>query len=426
MAKRIRAWTGLDNAAKIFPPSQSKGDTKVFRVSCELREEIDKDALTQALAYTAESFPGFMHTIRRGAFWYYLEECDQLPEVHEEEKTPCSRMRFGQRTPLFDVSYYKNRIHLEVYHSLTDGTGAMQFLRTLTAHYLKIRHPETLSHAPVETRHTAPDEQADDSFRRYYDSTLEKGGQRERPAYNLHGLRRDEWALGVTEGDMSAREVLDAAHAYSTTVTVYIAAVLILAMGKTMFVRSRRKPIVVAVPVNLRSFFDSDTARNFFGVVNVEYTFPRHANPTLADVIESIKAQFEGAVTRDAMYRRLNSLSALENNPLLRVVPLRIKDWVMRAFYERSDKAQSGALSNLGRVEMPPAYAPYIQAFGFCVSTKKVQIGMCSFGDTMRISLTSSFTQVPVERRFFRMLAREGIRVCVTGNREEVSANETV
>ena len=424
MAGRIRAWTGLDNAAKIFPPSQSAGDTKVFRVSCELRESVDPDALSRALSYSAADFPVFRHTIRRGAFWYYLEECDRLPAVHEEEKTPCSRMRFGQRTPLFDVSYYKNRIHLEVYHALTDGTGAMQFLRAMTAYYLKIVHPQSLADAPVETRHAAPDEQADDSFRRYYDDTQKKSAEKEQKAYQLHGLRRDEWALGVIEGDMSAQEVLHAAHAHGTTVTVYIAALFILAVGKTMIVRHKRRPVVVTVPVNLRSLFDSATTRNFFSVVNVGYTFPRQGETTLEQIIESIRGQFD--VTRERMYNRLNNLSALENNPLLRIVPLRIKDWVMRAFYERSERAFTVSLSNLGRVEMPDAYAPYISAFTFLISTKKLEIGMCTFGDTMRISLTSSFQHTAVERHFFRLLAQHGVHVCVTGNREEVQSRETV
>lgn len=424
MPKQIRAWTGLDNAAKIFPPSQSAGDTKVFRVSCELCERVEQAALSRALEQAAAEFPGFMRTIRRGAFWYYLEECDQLPHVHKEEKTPCSRMRFGQRTPLFDVSYYKNRIHLEVYHALTDGTGAMQFLRVLTAHYLKEMHPEALSDAPVERVHVAPDELTDDSFRRYYDDTQKKSASLDKTAYKLWGLRRDDWALGVIEGRVSTKALLRAAHAHGATITMYLAAIYILAIGRTMIVRQKSRPVVVTVPVNLRSFFDSNTARNFFSVVNVAYTFDRGHEPTIDEVLEEIKRQFEPAVTRENMYNRLNNLSALENNPFLKIVPLRLKDWVMRVAYETSERTFTVALTNLGRVEMPEAYAPYIRSFLCLVSTKKLQIGACSFGDDMRICFSSSYQNVSVERHFFRLLKGEGVPACVTGNREEVAGND--
>ena len=43
---------------------------------------------------------------------------------------------------LFQVSYDKNRINFEVYHALTDGTGAMHFLQELVQNYLILAHPQ--------------------------------------------------------------------------------------------------------------------------------------------------------------------------------------------------------------------------------------------------------------------------------------------
>lgn len=425
MARAIKNWTGLDNAAKIFPPSQSAGDTKVFRVTCELAQDVDKAHLENALAQTVQDFPGFMRTIRRGAFWYYLEECDALPPVHEEEDTPCSPMRFGQSTPLFDVSYYKCRIHLEIYHSLTDGTGALQFLRVLVANYLRLAHPQALKDAP-EAAHFDPEEAMDDSFRRYYDDNQKADSVKEPNAYRLWGLRRDDWALGVIEGKVSTAQMLERARAHGCKMTMYMAALYILAIGKTMIVRQRKKPVIVTVPVNLRAYFDSRTTRNFFSVINVGYTFEKGVEPSLGDVIAALQSQFVPAATQENMYRRLNNLSALENKLALRLIPLRIKDWVMRLFYEGAEKKFTVSLTNLGNVQMPEAYTPYIRAFQCLVSTKKLQIGACSFGDDMRICFTSSYQSVSVERNFFRMLAMDGVEVAVTGNRREEDADENL
>lgn len=426
MPKNIREWTGLDNAAKIFPPSQGAGDTKVFRVSCELKETVDESALVCALEKTAVEFPGFMRTIRRGAFWYYLEECYILPKVHQELLSPCSPMRFGQRTPLFDVSYYNNRIHLEVYHALTDGTGAMQFLRVLVAYYLKARHPEQLLSISVDSLYSAPDERSDDSFRRYYDDKQKTVSVKEINSYHLRGLRRDNKELGVIEGSMSTKQMLDLAHAHNTKMTIFVAALFLLAIEKTMSVRQKKRPVVVTVPINLRSYFDSQTTRNFFSVVNVGKTFVPGEQVTLDGLIEELKGQFEPAITRENMYNRLNNLSALENNLILRLIPLRLKDWVMRAFYMAAEKKTTVALTNLGRAQMPVAFEPYVQGFSCLVSTMKMQIGMCSFGDEMRISFTSTFQSTPVERHFFRLLASLGVGVSVTSNREEAHDDEEV
>lgn len=43
---------------------------------------------------------------------------------------------------MFRVTYYKNRINLEVFHVLTDGMGGINFLRELTYQYLRLAHPK--------------------------------------------------------------------------------------------------------------------------------------------------------------------------------------------------------------------------------------------------------------------------------------------
>ena len=63
-------WKRLDNAAKIFPPTSSDKDTKVFRFTIELYEKIDPVILQEAVGLTMESFPFYKVVLRRGAFWY--------------------------------------------------------------------------------------------------------------------------------------------------------------------------------------------------------------------------------------------------------------------------------------------------------------------------------------------------------------------
>jgi len=50
-------WSRLDNASKYFAATYSERDEKVFRISCELFEEVDPEILQQALDETIERFP---------------------------------------------------------------------------------------------------------------------------------------------------------------------------------------------------------------------------------------------------------------------------------------------------------------------------------------------------------------------------------
>lgn len=61
----LSKWYRLDNAAKIFPPSRSKNDYKVFRFSVTLLEPVKVDILNKALDETLEEYPIFKSSLKR-------------------------------------------------------------------------------------------------------------------------------------------------------------------------------------------------------------------------------------------------------------------------------------------------------------------------------------------------------------------------
>ena len=142
-------WRSLDNAAKLFSAASSPKDTRVFRFYCELKEEVKEEILQEALNQTIQKYPVFLSVMRKGLFWHYLEKSELRPVVREEYKEPCSSLYVrDKKTLLFEVTYYKKRINFEVFHALTDGTGATEFLRELVKNYLYLIHEEDLE--PVE------------------------------------------------------------------------------------------------------------------------------------------------------------------------------------------------------------------------------------------------------------------------------------
>ena len=142
-------WRSLDNAAKLFSAASSPKDTRVFRFYCELKEEVKEEILQEALNQTIQKYPVFLSVMRKGLFWHYLEKSELRPVVREEYKEPCSSLYVrDKKTLLFEVTYYEKRINFEVFHALTDGTGATEFLRELVKNYLYLIHEEDLE--PVE------------------------------------------------------------------------------------------------------------------------------------------------------------------------------------------------------------------------------------------------------------------------------------
>lgn len=413
-------WTKLDNAAKIFPPNTNEKDTKVFRFVCELREEVDKEVLQQALDQTLPLFPMYQTVLRRGMFWYYMETTDTKPEVKEESKLPCNTLyRHNRKNLLYEVTYYKKRINLEMYHAITDGTGALCFLKTLLYFYITLKYREDFKELPTLDYDASFTQKTEDSYLKYYsgDKTLDK--VKLTKAYRIAGRRSLDNRLKVIEGTMSVKEVLELAHRYDTTMTIYLTALFLKAIYQDMPARGRKLPVVLSVPVNLRAYFPSVTARNFFATINIKYHFGKSSDK-LEDIIRDVKASFERELTTEKLQTHLNRLSALEHNAFMRVVPLTLKDYVLRFATYLSDRGITATLSNVGKITTTKELAPYIRLFDCFTSARRPQICMCSFGDTLVISFTSPFVGTDIQKNFFRILTEEGVAITVASNHKEI------
>ena len=112
----------------------------------------------------------------------------------------------------------------------------------------------------------------------------------------------------------------------------------------------------------------------------------------------------------------MNAMAALEHNLLARAVPLVIKDAVIHSVVRMTEQGVTGSLSNIGKVSMPAVFEPYIRLFDVFVSTDKLQICMCSYGDNMVVSFTSAFVETDIQMRFFRALTAMGIDVTIMTN----------
>ncbi len=425
--RESRQWSKLDNAAKIFPPTSGRRDTKVFRFSCELYEQVDPELLQSALDRTLTQFPLYKSILKKGLFWYYFETSALRPVVREEDSPPCGPMYSADRKNLlFEVTYFQRRINLEVYHALADGTGALHFLRTLVFYYLCKKHGIPQSGAAIDYDASQAQKQRD-SFYAYYSKGKMPRPPKTQKAYRLRGERYSEYRIGVIEGRMSAGRVLEEARSHGATLSEYLAAVLIVSIHEGMTVAEAERPVVLTVPVNLRRFFPSVSARNFFGVINVGYAFAGR-DAGFEAVLASVKASFQEQLEPGLVRERMNRLGALEHNFAAKLVPLVLKDLVLKAANRLVQQEITASFSNVGRVQMPEEVARHIRLFDILCSTGRLQTCLCSYGDDLMVSFTSPFLNTDPQRTFFRFLTGLGIPVEITaslpGEEEEVPHEE--
>lgn len=408
-------WNKLDNAAKIYPASSTKTDTHVFRFSCELNEPVNCEMLQLTLIETATIFPVYQYILKRGLFWYYLESTSLAPVVRREYKPPCNELYDrNQKTLLYEVTYFGNIINLEVYHVLTDGTGAMNFLRILVTKYLTKIHSLNEPEVDYDASHM---QMADDSFRRYYNKNVKKKKIKTKyiKAYKLKGQKFSENRIKIIRGMVSVSKTLKISREYNSTLTTFLSACLIQAINEEVTVMSKNHPVVLAIPVNLRNYFKSESARNFFSIVYTGYDCCDN-KVEFDDIINKVNIDFTRELTLENMTDHLNSLYSIERNFFVRIAPLFIKDIALKIAYERSAAKSTATLSNVGIIKVPAEITPYIRSFDVCTGTNRLQACICSYLDHLSINFTTPFMNSDIQRRFFRMLTEFGLEVELTTN----------
>lgn len=410
--RKTLKWSRLDNVAKIFPPTSYGADTGVFRLSAELHEEVEPSMLQTALEKTLEQFPHMKMVMRRGFFWYYLEQTMQTPAVEPENKWPCAALYEDSQSALFRVSYWRNKISLEVFHVLADGAGGIAFFKAFLAQYLKLSHIEAehfdVPSAPVLGREK-------DSFQKYYKARGKENKENSGKAHHVRGAKRNDDRLTIIEGVANVKEVLAAAHKYGVTLTVYLTALFMDAIHEEMYLRDEKRPVVLTVPVDLRGYFPSETTRNFFGTIRVSYHFGKRSGE-FEDILNQVSKSFKKALTLENLAARMNKMASLEHNFLLRAIPLALKNPVLRISGDIAERGETAVISNVGKFSISPEFDQYIKGFSAFMSTHAVQVCTASFGDFIHFGFTSAFEEPAVQQHFFRKLVKEGIAVEIRSN----------
>lgn len=410
MKQKKAHWRKLDNAAKLYSAASNKKDTRVFRFYCELKEQVQSELLQEALDQTLETFPTFLMVLRKGLFWHYLEPCNLRPVVKEEYKEPCSRLYIrDKKTLLFEVTYYQKRINFEVFHVLTDGTGATEFLKELVKNYLYLAHKEEgLEQVSLQPEDMTVQDQEDDSFLKYYSKDQKRPKKKKLHAFQIRRKKKDGNRLHVHESIVSVQAILKRSRELGVSMTIFLTAIYMMAIHEEMSKMQKKRSVILMVPVNLRKFFPSTSMLNFFNWIEPGYDFATQ-DENFEAVLNHTKAFFEAELTKEKMSAHISELLALELHPILRLAPLELKNLCIQAGAKFSEKNVTAIFSNMSAVKMPENYVPYIERFGVYTNTPKMELCLCSFQDKLSFAFTSRYDTENIERNFYRLLKEQGI-----------------
>ncbi len=420
-----KTWYRLDLSAIVYPTLQRRDFSSVYRLSVLLKEDVNPDVLQQAVDIAIKRFPTYKSAMRKGLFWRYLEPNNTPgPIVQKDVRNFCMPMPFKSNNRyLVRFYWYGRRIALEAHHSLGDGTGGMFLLQTVTAVYLRLLgHPVANDGFVLDVDSEPDPEEFEDAYMRYANAQVRPARPAEK-TYRVRGTKEPFYTLNVIDGIMSVKEVMQVAKRYNATVTEYLNAVLLysLLQKQEHDFHLKLRPVRIAMPVNLRRFFPSKTLRNFITMVYPSID-PRLGEFTFEEIVAHVHNYMRYYINEKFLKGDITTNAATKRNPFIRIVPLFIKDFVVRLFYTRvQDKNSSAGLTNLGAVYVPDDMKPYLERFDIYMGipySQRTNCAIASFGDTLTVNFASCIIEADVERRFFQKLVEDGIAVTIESNRD--------
>jgi hypothetical protein len=134
----------------------------------------------------------------------------------------------------FRVVFYNKRIAVEFSHVVTDGNGALVFLKSLVAKYLELKGIKISPGKGIFRDSEIPhEEETEDAYKKIFKENL-PFPLLHKKAYHIP-YHRGKWNFYyITTGIIALKPLLNLAHKYNVTLTTFIAAVIFESIQELM------------------------------------------------------------------------------------------------------------------------------------------------------------------------------------------------
>ena len=416
---KLPEWTKLENSAIIYPSCKTSKYAVVYRMSITLDARVDTDILAEALQNMMPRFPSFRYTVKKGMFWWFLQRLENDPDISDPSPLRAFDLRHNGGY-MFKLSASGNKINLDVFHALTDGTGAMTFLLSVAAEYLRLSCGANIHCGKwVLDPSEEPDAlEMEDGFDHF--SGTKGSLDSEKKAYHIKGRVERPDILNSLGVSVSVEAISAVAKSMDCTVTELITALMLYSLQE---VRnndtSARKSthLRMEVPVNLRPIFGSKTLRNYSSYVYIGVDVA-NGDYSLPAVAKEVKYQKRLYTQPSHLTRRIAANVALEDNLAIRCVPLFIKKPIINLInHLKGDKYATYTFSNMGNIELPEGMREHVKDIHFILGRTRKRSGSCacvSYGGRLNLDFSRKIAEDDFERTFVKNLKALGIWATVT------------
>jgi len=201
------------------------------------------------------------------------------------------------------------------------------------------------------------------------------------------------------------------------TLSVFLTALFIESIHRTIKSKRKNRSVTISVPINLRQFYPSNTARNFFATTLIGYQFGEAGQTdSFENICQVVADQYAEAVNLENIEKKLRSLIRLEKNVAIRPIFRPLKDLILKIANFFNNQGITAALSNMGKITFPEAVEDYVgQIFVYTAATRP-QFAAITHKDYLTINFSSPYQNTDIQKNFVRRLTELKVPITVGAN----------
>jgi NRPS condensation-like uncharacterized protein len=411
-------WLTLDNAAKIYPAVINKNFTAVFRITAVLKQPVKIKQLGKAVLLAEKRFPYFRVQLKKGFFWFYLEQLPKHFPVEVDNKPFCRK--FHKNALLIRIRVKENRLSAEFSHILTDGSAGLKFLSTILILYSRECGAEIPASVLQLLENRIEKEEYEDAYKRYFKAEIPPMLKRSK-AFHLPYKLKSPPRLTLLNAIAPLEQIKNAALEKGVSITVYLVSVYLFILQEIfeglngLSKYKSKKRIRIQVPINLRQILPSKTMRNFSLFVMPEIDL-RLGHYSFDEIVKAVYHQTTLETDEKLINKNISRNVGSEKKLYIRSIPLVLKSLILRIkYYSLGTSQYSGVLTNLGRIELPPETGKMVDYFIMTPPPPnkmlKLSCGIAGFGQKLVFSFANITQSQEFEDKYLKFLSDQNIEI---------------
>lgn len=403
----------LDNTAVMHSYMMSDENINTFRFSVTLKEEVNPVILQKALDKVSILYPLISARISSDKTRFKIVSLLDAPDVLPDDKELLRSVTYKDiEKYAMQVIYKDNCIAVEFFHSLTDGTGAVQFLKALVSQYIFYKYDmDVPTRQDVQDLFAAPENSLyDDCFKKHARFKRVKKLKQPRQLFAFPE-KYERVPIKSTTFSFNTAEVKAVSKQLGCSVTELLSGLMFFAVDeyqKKSGVKKHRD-ISIMIPINLRPLFLEKTLRNFSLYATPVLKIEDNDTPT--SFLEKLRYQMNLSLEKErlqsAMFRNV-----LADNMVIGFT-VNFKRKLSQRFYKFFGGKTCMTISNMGKIVFPAEVEEHIESMDVILSPRYISpynCGIITVGDSLHLNLSSNWADETLEDSLEAMFKSIGLK----------------